>query len=768
MKLRYLSLYFILALANLSFTGFVSGAEEDEVEELVVTTRRIAENLQEVPSAVSAFNTTALERIQPLTIRDLDTLVPNLFIGMNTAGPNNGSIAIRGQYYGGAEKTQTSPVGVAIDGVFLGSNTGQLIDTFDAVQIEVNRGPQGVLWGKNTSAGTIHLKRSDPTGEFGTKLNVRVGDYGERVLRAIQNFEGDTVKIKLGYSNKSMDGYWYNEFTGEDRGAISYDSKHLGVLYEPSDTFSMHLRYDSIRDDSDIPPQDPRSDGPDPFINRADRDPAEFVNYLVDNTSLTINSEVAWGTLTYVVANQNTHDTVWQDFDGMAWEDASVGFAQLHTDRRQNFDVFSQELRLSGEAGKLQYQFGMYYYEDELNFWQSSNNFLNFPVDDSTSFAGGALPADVACGLLGSTPNPGWLAKGLIKCYFPLAPTYAINNQETESTSYFFNLNYAVTDKLELGVGARRIEEEKDFDTQLDLQAGGTSVPYQELSDDWSDTVSRFSVDYQLNDDTLLYMSRSEGFRSGGYSIRGVRKKFTFLPELVEQTELGAKMQFLDGRATINMAAFDTTIKGRQFQTIVSVSYPPGTDTVINNHDETELDGFEIEYNFELGSGFSVMGMFAKQEGEVTSSTQDGTLVPIGPDCVYGTADDGGWCTEEGVTVNFGGLPTGRTPENTWSIGLIHETQIGNGDLTTFISFKQMDEFYIVDKAVGGTGVIEPKYDLTDVSISYRWDNHSVTFSGKNLGDTEYHEQTLQLFNTGGFQGWGPPKTWALEWQTEF
>ena len=64
--------------------------------------------------------------------------------------------------------------------------------------------------------------------------------------------------------------------------------------------------------------------------------------------------------------------------------------------------------------------------------------------------------------------------------------------------------------------------------------------------------------------------------------------------------------------------------------------------------------------------------------------------------------------------------------------------------------------------------MIEPKYDLTDMSISYRWDNHSVTFSGKNLGDTEYHEQTLQLFGAGGFQGWGPPKTWALEWQTEF
>ena len=136
MKFKYLPFYFVLVFANLGFSGFVFGADEDEVEELVVTTRRISESLQEVPSAVSAFNTTSLERIQPLTIRDLDTLVPNLFIGMNTAGPNNGSIAIRGQYYGGAEKTQTSPVGVAIDGVFLGSlgfNEDEIL--FDEMEI---------------------------------------------------------------------------------------------------------------------------------------------------------------------------------------------------------------------------------------------------------------------------------------------------------------------------------------------------------------------------------------------------------------------------------------------------------------------------------------------------------------------------------------------------------------------------------------------------------------------------------------------------------
>ena len=144
-----------------------------------------------------------------------------------------------------------------------------------------------------------------------------------------------------------------NEVTGADAGAIDYNAKLLHVLYEPSDTFSVHLRYDSIRDDSDIPPQDPRSDGPDPFTNRSDRVPPEGVKYLVDNTSLTINSETDWGTLTYILANSNSHDTVLQDFDGMQFADASIGFAQLHTNRQQNFDVLTQELRLAGESGNL-------------------------------------------------------------------------------------------------------------------------------------------------------------------------------------------------------------------------------------------------------------------------------------------------------------------------------------------------------------------------------------------------------------------------------
>jgi iron complex outermembrane receptor protein len=765
-----LPLALVLITTGISFTSVSFGAEEDDVEEIMVTSRRISENLQEVPVAVTAFNETALERMQVTTIRDLDTMVPNLFIGMNTAGPSAGAIFMRGQGYGGIEKTQTSPVGVAIDGVFMGSTTGMLLDTFDVQQIEVNRGPQGVLFGKNTSAGTIQLRRTDPTGVLGTKVSVKVGDYGNKVYRAIQNLPGDTVKVKLGLTSKKMDGYWTNTFKGEDTGAIDYEAKLLQVLWEPSDTFSAHLRYDSIRDNSDIPPQDPRSDGPDPFENRADTD--EFVQYMVDNTSLTLEWDTSYGSLTYIVANSNSYDRVKQDFDGMSFTDASIGFAQLHTDRRQNFDVFTQELRLSGESGPLSYQIGAYLYEDEIDFWQSSNNFLNFPVDATSSFLG-FLPPDVACAALGSTPNPGWLAKGITKCYFPLAPTFAINEQNTDSKSFFANFIYAVNDKLDIGIGARKIDEDKYFNTRLDFQAGGSSVPFQELGDSWGDTVTRLSADYQVSDDILVYVSRSEGFRSGVYSMRGVRAKFTFEPELVEQTEFGAKMQFMDGRATLNIAAFDTTVEGRQFQTIVSVAYPPGTDTVINNHAETELDGVEVEYSFELGNGFSLMGTYAHQEGETTKSVQSSLLVPIGPDCIYGTADDGLWCTDDpDGTVSFGGLPTGRTPEDTFSVGLLHETQIGQGSLTTYISHKQMDEFYIVDKAVGGTGVIEPKYDITDISVAYVWSDanarYSVTASGKNLSDTEYHEQTLQLFGAGGFQGWGAPQTWGLEFMAEF
>jgi len=161
---RRLPILFALLMASWLPSNSAVAAEESAgvIEEIVVTSRRVEESQQEIPVAVTAFTQDAIERIAPRTLRDFDGLMPNVRIGMNTAGPSAGSIFIRGVGYADIEKTQSPAVGVIIDGVYQGTSTGQLIDTFDVQQMEVNRGPQGVLQGKNTTGGSIVVTRVAP------------------------------------------------------------------------------------------------------------------------------------------------------------------------------------------------------------------------------------------------------------------------------------------------------------------------------------------------------------------------------------------------------------------------------------------------------------------------------------------------------------------------------------------------------------------------------------------------------------------------------
>ena len=146
------------------FAGSVHAAEGDDpvIEEIVVTSRRRSESVQDVPLSVTAFGEERIDQVKPKTLRDFDGLAPNVFIGMNTAGPGASATYIRGIGYAGIEKTQSPQVGIIVDGVQLGSNTGGLIDAFDIESIEINRGPQGVLYGKNTTGGNIVVNRVKP------------------------------------------------------------------------------------------------------------------------------------------------------------------------------------------------------------------------------------------------------------------------------------------------------------------------------------------------------------------------------------------------------------------------------------------------------------------------------------------------------------------------------------------------------------------------------------------------------------------------------
>ncbi|MXX29046.1 MAG: TonB-dependent receptor plug domain-containing protein, partial [Gammaproteobacteria bacterium] len=284
-----------LALLAFGFTLAVQApsgvaAEQDAsglIEEIVVTSRRRQESQQDVPLSVTAFGAEQIEQVKPQTLRDFDGFIPNMYIGMNTAGPGASALYIRGVGYADIEKTQSPQVGVIVDGIQMGSSTGQLIDTFDVESIEVNRGPQGVLFGKNTIGGNVVVNRVRPQfNEVGARLSAEIGNFDSRIIKGRVNIPliDDTLALKVGAISRERDGFYHNVTLDDSAGDIDFASYTAALRWAPTDSFDAILTYDRLRDRGQIPPQDPRFNGDDPFENLADK--KEPVRYDVDQVGL--------------------------------------------------------------------------------------------------------------------------------------------------------------------------------------------------------------------------------------------------------------------------------------------------------------------------------------------------------------------------------------------------------------------------------------------------------------------------------------------------
>lgn len=779
------------------------------VEEIVVVSRQREESIQEVPIAVSAFNTEAIADLAPATLRDFDGLTPNLFIGMNTAGPGASAIYVRGLGYADIEKTQTPNVGVVIDGVFVPSSTGQLIDTFDIQSLEVNRGPQAILWGRNTSGGTIVVRRGAPdSSEFDAKARISYGDYvggegdgGALRIQGVANFPlvQEKLALRVGYTYKSEDGYYRNERNGDSRGEIDYNALSAKLLWTPTEDISLQLNHDWIKDRSDIPPQDPRFDGRDPFINRTDRSPEEAAPYNVNLTSLEFTWETPVGKLTSISAYWNSDDTVFQDFDGgfadlanPANNDPNLPLARLHTTRAQDFDVFSQEIRLQGGLfdERLLYTAGFYYSSEDLDFEQRSEQIAQLPP--------ALLPFGGTCGPFALGPIDTNFGFGQL-CTGPPSRSQQLASQDAKSWALFGSLEFSITDAWNVSGGLRWINEEKDFSNSYfninsitkPFTVTGTFVPRFELSDDWDQVVFEVGTDYQLTEDVLGYFRFAQGFRSGGFSIRQAQPiengipcppgsptatlaqcfPTAFDPEDTDQVELGVKTGWFDRRVTVNFAGFWTQVKGAQASSILTVTpSSPGTTTVVINHDRTRIYGLELETSVEVVEGFNAYFTLGWQKGRLMESLQDGHNLPISP---------GGRPGAVGAPpIAFEDLPLTRVPELSWSVGANYRQAMGPGEVIADLRYRRQDEHFLIAPitpagapAALNIPVFQTGYSLFDASLAYEFELAERTvragFVGKNLTNKKYLEQALPL-GVAGFQGWGAPRYVGGELTVEY
>ena len=762
------------------------------MEEVVVTSRRQEESVQDVPLSVTAFGEEAIEQIKPNTLRDFDGLVPNVYIGMNTAGPGASALYIRGVGYADIEKTQSPQVGVILDGIQMGSSTGQLIDVFDVESIEVNRGPQGVLFGKNTIGGNIVVNRVKPKfNEFGVKASAEMGNYNSKTWKGRINIPliDDKLAFKFGAINRGRDGFYDNINLGTTAGDIDFSSTTAALAWAPSDTVEVNLTFDHINDQSQTMPQDPRFDGDNRFVNMADK--AEPTSYIVDQIGLRVDWDISDSmTLHYVGGSSDAHDVVNQDFDGGDINGAAIPFAQLHTLRDQKYDIKSHELRLDIDINdQLSAMVGYYDFASDLEFRQDTNNILQLP---NVAIFGANVPCAAAGFRNNATPGLETF------CQFPNARSTQLAGETVDSRAWFGSVTFRATEDFEITLGARSIDESKsayngytDFSFNAadgrianpvydDVSAAGynehdfrglASIPgasYETPEKSWSETIVTASASYRISDQSLAYASYSEGFRSGGFSIRNASgpDRAGYDPETADQFEIGVKNDFLDNRLRLNVAYYVLNRDGGQFSSIITLppGSIPGTTTYINNGGESESKGIEIEGQWFINDNLRMVFNYGTIDVENSAFTLACELVDGCVTAEVGVLDP------LGTLRNLGGGSDSRQPEDSLSVSFAYDQEMGGGLFGANIGYKTVGDFLLVNTGGGADQrLYEGGYSQMDARISYSFetnggDQWAITAFGKNLTDEEFKEHALFLGGpTTGFQGWGAPRTYAIE-----
>lgn len=252
-------MFIAISALSLNYTSSLSAQESDNsesfgIEEIIVTARKIEESAQDVPVAITAIT----EQLRKSNIRDLSDLqgfAPNVIIGNFGARSGGANLNIRGVSPPRSDDNSfDAPIAVMIDGVHLGTSAGQILENFDLERVEVLRGPQGTLFGKNTVGGVINVIRSRPTGEFGARLKATIGEDGQQELRAVVNFPISEGKVagKVFATMIEDDGWLPNITLGKKVPEKDYQNFGLTLLFTPNDKFEATVTVEKFDDQSDL------------------------------------------------------------------------------------------------------------------------------------------------------------------------------------------------------------------------------------------------------------------------------------------------------------------------------------------------------------------------------------------------------------------------------------------------------------------------------------------------------------------------------------
>lgn len=697
---------------------------EDEARRLgpvTVTAQRVEENLQDTPVAVTALSTEQIEDKQVLNIRDLTAQVPNINIATNTGTASAARIFLRGVGEDESRGAVDQAVGIYVDGVYIGRSVGSLFDVVDLESIEVLRGPQGTLYGRNTIGGAIKLNSVKPQFENSGKISATLGNFERMEFKATGNVQiGDRTAARVTAMSRKRDGFHDLRPNGAQATAAEDGVGELDTLavraslyHEFNDVWNVLFAADITEDKSD-PIPDSIVPGSDADNNIFTIEPAPgttcpaggllplgcFSAYRSDLTSRGISARVegAFGNLDF------TSITAYRELEDELSTRIGFPYSQM-TDQ----DQFSQEFTI-GQSGQgaLDWIAGVYFFQEDL---QLDTTFIfPFSIDSST-----------------------------------------------DSIAVFGQGTLAVNDQLSLTAGVRATNDEKDFD-------GVGPFGFARMDSQEFENVSyTIGADYRFNDDVLGYAKYSTGFKSGGWSPDAFGATAIFLPvdeETLDSFEVGIKSEWFDS-LRVNAAAFFNQYEGLQIGATV-----PGLGFTRFNVDETEISGIEVEAVWQVTDKFQLNGNWGLLDAEYTSLTGDQArgLINNLANPIEGCAGVDPSVDAEAIRCALG-LDLKNAPEFKATLGALYTTPFHNGEMivSADASFED-DSWSLVANAPAHAFIeIDPIYNAR---VKYQDDRGwSVALFGRNLTDEAYYRASSATALTTYAS---PPYEYGIEFGAEF
>ncbi|MBT5662716.1 MAG: TonB-dependent receptor [Alphaproteobacteria bacterium] len=748
--MKYFLYLFLFTFILSAQETFAQDASEYGLEEIVVTAQKREDSIQTVPIAITAIDGDVLDNKAVVNLESLQGLVPGAQIGQFANTPHGAVFNIRGMGAIEPDPYAGSAVMVTIDGVPQYFNMTSLVDLFDVERVEVLRGPQGTLFGANTTGGVVNIVTKAPSGEYNGKVQVTAGDWNRFDVKAAADLPiNEKLSLRLSGFHHGRDGFITNVYDGSDMGSIDVNSIRATLKYDAGNGFEATWRNEILR-----------SKNGSPYIGMGAY-PGE-AEYVAPGTIAGPNAGVQYTGYCmpvgspckapdeYYSANSSEQDMSDMNIDAstleMVWNDTSLGtitsitsFKQfdLHeytdqdgtveflasTDRRTDGDQITQEIRVNSQVSEnIDLVYGLYFSED--SYYHSQNFRAQFA-------------------------SPGF-------------SQVTAQDQERSSQAIFAHSFIDLSDRLRLQVGGRYSKEETEMKVDVThfISLDGVSRYFgddrladfgidftAQGKDDWTDWSAKVGLDYQISENTLAYGHISRGFKSGGFVGRITIPEDIgpYDPEIVETIELGMKTDLMDNKLRLNVNIFKNDYQDLQLALIYftknSLGFDVNGNSILNAADAT-TQGIEVEFFAAPSPNLRVNGSVTFLEAEY---------------------DDFPYTNADGSVTNLSGYRLQNAPEITANFGFDYSWRTGNGEMMLSAIYKYNDEKFNTSLLNTPRSTIQ-ETDLIDANLMWTPDSDdwSVNFWVKNIADERYISSVFEAPGVLAIVNFLPPREYGI------